>query len=75
MRTFLNQSTNTIKDLDFVPKVDEQRHANLINRSIGQDSGSENQILEEAYCFTVEKRRQLAAFVSCVGSKSSFIRL
>ena len=72
---FKSKGTNTIKDLDFVPKVDEQRYVNLINRSISQeeDSDSENQILEEAYCFLLSEKKEgksLAAFVSSVGSKA-----
>ena len=62
---FKSKGTNTIKDLDFVPKIDEQRYVNLINRSISQeeDSDSESQILEEptVSCFLkkMENRLQL----------------
>lgn len=72
---FQSKGTNTIKDLDFVPKVDEQRYVNLINRSISQeeDSDSESQLLEEAYCFLLSEKKEgksLAAFVSSVGGKA-----
>ena len=72
---FKSKGTNTIKDLDFVPKIDEQRYVNLINRSISQEEGldSETHILEEAYCFLLSEKKDgksLAAFVSSHGSKA-----
>ena len=72
---FKSKGTATISDLDFVPKIDEERYVNLINRSISQeeDSDSENQLLEEAYCFLLSEKKEgksLAAFVSSDGTKA-----
>ena len=57
---FKSKGTATISDLDFVPKIDEERYVNLINRSISQeeDSDSENQLLEEAYCFLLSEKKK-----------------
>lgn len=72
---FQSRGRNTIKDLDFVPKVDEKRYLNLIESSISQenDLDSEIQSLEEAYCFLLSEKRDgkaLAVFVSSLGSKA-----
>lgn len=72
---FLSKGKGTIKDLDFVPKVDEQRYVGLIKRSVSEEENldSESQLLEEAYCFLLTEKRNgksLAAFVPSVGTKA-----
>ncbi|MDC3374477.1 hypothetical protein OAW80_00220 [Acidimicrobiia bacterium] len=73
---FTSEGKSLITDLDFVPKIDEQRFVNLINISISKDedkSSSDTNELEEAYCFLLSEKRQdksLAAFVSSDGNKA-----
>ena len=71
---FTSTGKNSIQDLDFVPKIDEQRYVNLINKSISEeeeDTQETRQSLDEAFCFLLseKRRKQLAAFVSG-GSKA-----
>ncbi len=73
---FTSTGKNSIQDLDFVPKIDEQRYVNLINKSISEeeeDTQETRQSLDEAFCFLLSEKRegkQLAAFVSTDGSKA-----
>ena len=73
---FKSTGTNSIVDLDFVPKLDEERYVKLINESINLESDSTDittQTLVEAYCFLLAEKKEgkpLAAFVSTDGSKA-----
>ena len=60
---FKSKGTNTIKDLDFVPKVDEQRYVNLINRSISQEKIQIQKIKylkKPTVFYCLKKRRQIS---------------
>lgn len=73
---FTSTGKNSIVDLDFVPKLDEQRYVNLINESISAENETTDlasQTLIEAYCFLLSEKKEskpLAAFVPTDGSKA-----
>lgn len=69
-KIFHSKGSYSIDDLDFVPKIEEDRYIKLITKSMNEENNevtSETNQLEPAYCFLLTEKRNnktLAAFIS-----------